>query len=40
VKEIRKRAVKLTKKKGNIEFKFVKANAGINGDEFADRLAK
>jgi ribonuclease HI len=40
VEEIRKRALTLKKKKWKIEFKWVKAHAGIFGNEIADRLAK
>jgi ribonuclease HI len=40
VEEIRKRAVTLNKKNWKIEFKWVKADAGIYGNETADRLAK
>jgi ribonuclease HI len=34
------RAVTLNKKNWKIEFKWVKAHAGIYGNEIADRLAK
>jgi len=40
VEEIRKRAVALNKKNWKIEFKWLKAHAGIYGNEIADRLAK
>ena len=40
VEEIRKRAVTLNKKNWKIEFKWVKAHAGIFGNEIANRLAK
>jgi len=40
MEEIRKRAVTLTKENWKIEFKWVKAHAGIYGNEIADRLAK
>jgi len=40
VEEIRKRAVNLNKKNWKIEFKWVKAHAGILGKEISDRLAK
>ena len=40
VEEIRKRTVTLTKKNWKIEFKWVKAHAGIYGYEIADRLTK
>ena len=40
VEEIRKRAVTLYKRNWTIEFKWVKAHAGIYGNEIADRLAK
>jgi len=40
VEEIRKRAVTLNKKNWKIEFKWVKAHAGIYGNEIVDRLAK
>ena len=39
VEEIRKRAVTLYKRNWTIEFKWVKAHAGIYGNEIADRLA-
>jgi ribonuclease HI len=39
LEEIRKRAVSLNKKIWKIEFKRVKAQAGIYGNEIADRLA-
>jgi hypothetical protein len=39
VEEIRKRAVTLNKKNWKIEFKWVKAHAGICGKEIADGLA-
>jgi len=38
--EIRKRAVTFNKKNWKTEFKWVKANAGIYGNETADRLLK
>jgi ribonuclease HI len=38
--EIRKREVTLNKKNWKIEFKWVKAHAGIYGNEIADRFAK
>jgi ribonuclease HI len=40
VEEIRKKAVTLKKKNWEIEFKWVKAHAGIFGNEIADQLAK
>jgi ribonuclease HI len=40
VEEIRKRAATLNKKNWKIEFKWVKAHAGIFGNETADRLVK
>jgi ribonuclease HI len=40
VEGIRKRAVNLYKKNWTIEFKWVKAHAGIYGNEIADRIAK
>jgi ribonuclease HI len=40
VEEIRKRTVTLTKKNWKIEFKWVKVQAGIYGNEIADRLGK
>jgi ribonuclease HI len=40
VEEIRKRSGTLSKKNGKIEFKWVKAHAGIYGNEIAYRLAK
>jgi hypothetical protein len=40
MEEIRKRAVTLNKKYWKVEFKWVKAHAGIYGNEIADRLAK
>jgi hypothetical protein len=40
IEEIRKRAVTLNKNNWKIEFKWVKAHAGIYGNEIADRLAK
>ena len=40
VEEIRKRAVTLNKKNWKTEFQWVKADAGIYGNEIADRLAK
>jgi ribonuclease HI len=40
VEEIRKRAVTLNKKNWKIEVKWVKAHAGLYGNEIADRLAK
>ena len=40
VEEIRKRAVTPNKKNWKIEFKWVKAHAGIYGDKIADRLVK
>jgi ribonuclease HI len=40
VEEIKNRAVTLNKKNWKIEFKRVKAQAGIYGNEIADRLAK
>jgi ribonuclease HI len=40
VEEIRNRGVTLNKKNWKIEFKWVKAQAGIHGNEIADRLAK
>jgi ribonuclease HI len=40
VEEIRKRAITLNKKNWKIEFKWVKAHAGIFGNETADRLTK
>jgi len=40
VEEIRKRAVTLNKKNWKVEFKWVKAHAGIFGNEIADRIAK
>ena len=40
VEEIRKRAVTLNKKNWKIDFKCVKAQAGIYGNETADRLVK
>jgi len=40
VEGIRKRAATLNKKTWKIEFKWVKAHAGFNGNEFADRLAR
>jgi ribonuclease HI len=40
MEEIRKRAVNLNKKNWKIEFKWVKADAGIYGNEIEDRLAK
>ena len=40
VEEIRKRAVTLKKKNWKIELKWVKAQAGIYGNEIADRLPK
>jgi ribonuclease HI len=39
-KEIRKKAVTLKKKNWKMEFKWVKAHAGIFGNEIADRLAE
>jgi len=38
--KVRKRTATLTKKNWKIEFKWVKAHAGIYGNEIADRLAK
>ena len=40
LEEIRKRAVTLNKKNRKIEFRWVKAHAGIYGKEIVDRLAK
>jgi ribonuclease HI len=40
VEEIKKTAVTPNKKNWKIEFKWVKAHAGIYGNETADRLAK
>ena len=40
VEGIRKRAVTLNKKNWKIEFKWVKAHAGIFGNEISDRFAK
>jgi ribonuclease HI len=40
VEEIRKRAVTLNKNNWKTEYKWVKAHAGIFGNEIADRLAK
>jgi ribonuclease HI len=40
VEEIRKRAVTLNKKNWKMDFKWLKAQAGIYGNEIADRLAK
>ena len=40
IEEIRKRTVTLNKKNWKIKFKWVKAHAGIYGNETADRLAK
>ena len=40
MEEIRKRAVILTKNNWKIEFKWVKAHAGIYGNEIAYRVAK
>ena len=40
VEEIRKRAVTLNKKNWKLKFKWVKARAGIYGNEIADRLEK
>jgi ribonuclease HI len=40
VEEIRKRAVTLNRNNWKIGFKWVKAHAGIHGNEMADRLAK
>ena len=40
VEEIRKTSVTLNKKNCKIKFKWVKAHAGIYGNETADRLAK
>jgi len=40
VEKIIKRVVTLTKRNCKIEFKWVKAQAGIYGKEIADRLAK
>jgi hypothetical protein len=40
VGEIRKRAVTMNKENWKIEFKWVKAHAGIHGKEIAERLAK
>jgi ribonuclease HI len=40
VEEIRKRAVTLNKKNWKIEFKWLRAHAGIYGIEIADRLVK
>jgi len=40
IEEIRNMAVTLNKKNWKIEFKWVKAHAGIYGNEIADRLVK
>jgi ribonuclease HI len=40
VEEIRKRAVTVNKKNWKIDFKWVKAHAGMYGKETVDRLAK
>jgi hypothetical protein len=40
VEEIRRSAVTMNKENWKIEFKWVKAHAGIHGNEIADRLGK